>query len=178
MSEEKKELMSAFMDGELADSRALLDQLKTDNDMCATWSRYHVIRDSLQHRYLPAASVLTARVAAALEQEPVIFAPINLRHRRKPSIRSVSWAAAASVLLIMTFWFTQSITITGDNSNGYELTANGQTPQVTAEIEQSLSDYILNHNEYSASTKMQGLLPYTRLVSYEPTQQASMERVE
>ncbi len=178
MSEQMKELTSAFMDGELDDAQAFLDQLKVDDDLRATWSRYHAIRDSLHHRYLPGASVLAARVAAALEQEPVLLMPLNKRHNKKPASHALGWAAAASVILIMALWFTQTISITGDNGNIFEITSNGQTPQATAEVEQTLSDYIVNHNEYSASTKMQGMLPYTRLVSYEPAQQAGAERVE
>lgn len=174
MSEQIKELMSAFMDGELDDSGSLLDQLKVDSDLRATWSRYHVIRDSLQQRHLPAASILAARVAAALEQEPVLLAPLNKRNSKKPLHRAIGWAAAASILLITGLWFTQTISFTGEGDNGFELTP----PQATAEVEQTLSDYIVNHNEYSASTKMQGMLPYTRLISYVPTQQSSVERVE
>ncbi len=178
MSEQMKELTSAFMDGELDDAQAFLDQLKVDDDLRATWSRYHAIRDSLHHRYLPGVSVLAARVAAALEQEPVLLMPLNKRHNKKPASHALGWAAAASVVLIMALWFTQTISITGDNGNIFEITSNGQPPQATAEVEQTLSDYIVNHNEYSASTKMQGMLPYTRLVSYEPAQQAGAERVE
>lgn len=178
MSEQIKELMSAFMDGELDNSGSLLDQLKVDSELRATWSRYHVIRDSLQQRHLPAASVLAARVAAALEQEPVLLAPMHKRNSKKSSRRAIGWATAASILLIMGLWFTQTISFTGEGGNGFELSSSGQPPQVTAEVEQTLSDYIVNHNEYSASTKMQGMLPYTRLISYVPTQQASVERVE
>jgi sigma-E factor negative regulatory protein RseA len=178
MSEQMKELMSAFMDGELDEHHTVLEQLKTDDELHAAWSRYHVIRDSLKQRYLPAASVIASRVATALEKEPVIIAPYHKKHNRKQPSRAIGWAAAASVLLITALWLTQTVSFTGDNNNGFELTSSGQTLQASAEVEQTLSDYIVNHNEYSASSKMQGMLPYTRLVSYVPAQQSGTERVD
>ncbi|MGD8711925.1 MAG: hypothetical protein PVG50_03720, partial [Thiohalophilus sp.] len=33
-----------------------------------------------------------------------------------------------------------------------------------------LSSYLVNHNEYSVSSRMQGMLPYTRIVSVTPNE--------
>jgi len=72
---QQHEKLSAFMDGELDDS-GFVDSIKNDSESLAKWRSYHVIRSGLRKE----ASVMpefdiTARVAAALEQEPTVLAP-------------------------------------------------------------------------------------------------------
>ena len=44
------------------------------------------------------------------------------------------------------------------------------SPAQQAAVRNSLNPYLVNHNEYSASSGMQGVLPYARIVSYESNQ--------
>ena len=49
MSETKKEQLSAFMDNEIGDpNKDLVDDLLKDPELLDTWSRYHLISDSLK----------------------------------------------------------------------------------------------------------------------------------
>ena len=48
-----------------------------------------------------------------------------------------------------------------------------QPVRLTSSMESKLNGYILHHNEYSASTRMKGVLPYTRIVSYTPGKRLS-----
>lgn len=176
MTDDIKESLSAFMDSELEDHQTVLDQLKTDDELRATWARYHVIRDAMQQRHLAAASVISHRVSLAMANEPVLLAPRKLTHAHYRK-RAAGWAIAASLLLVSTLWFAQSDYFGAEvDSNGFAI--NTSSPQVSAEAEQALSDYLVNHNEYSASGRMQGMLPYTRIVSYTPANQAAAERIE
>jgi hypothetical protein len=37
-------------------------------------------------------------------------------------------------------------------------------------VQSKLSSYLVNHNEYSVTAKMQGMLPYMRIVSVTPSE--------
>ncbi|WP_027711272.1 anti-sigma-E factor RseA [Dickeya chrysanthemi] len=70
----QKEELSALMDGEAVDN-ALLSTLSNDDKLQQSWQRYHLVRDALRgdvSETLMHVDV-AARVAAALEQEPVQF---------------------------------------------------------------------------------------------------------
>ncbi|ACT05935.1 anti sigma-E protein, RseA [Dickeya chrysanthemi Ech1591] len=70
----QKEELSALMDGEAVDN-ALLSTLSKDDKLQQRWQRYHLVRDALRgdvSETLMHVDV-AARVAAALEQEPVQF---------------------------------------------------------------------------------------------------------
>jgi sigma-E factor negative regulatory protein RseA len=108
MTQQKKENLSAMMDGEEAISD-LVQQISSDKDLVDTWRNYHLIRDGLR-KELPAQLNfdISASVAAAIEQEPAILAP-KKRLRDLPVISHViplvrqggQFAIAASVAAAM-----------------------------------------------------------------------------
>ncbi|NMH58937.1 sigma-E factor negative regulatory protein [Alteromonas ponticola] len=72
---EQQEKLSAFMDGELNQTE-IIDAIKHDPALQAKWQRYHVIRSGLRKEATVAPQLdLTARVAAALADEPTVMAP-------------------------------------------------------------------------------------------------------
>lgn len=100
MSKETREHISSLMDGEISReaSRFLVRRLGSDEELCATWARYHVARDCLRN---PdgglAREDLCARVNRALEEEQV---PTQSR-KGLAWLRPVAGAAiAASVALV------------------------------------------------------------------------------
>lgn len=73
MSKETREHLSALVDGEISleTSRFLVRRLGADEELRATWTRYHLIRDCLRHQDGSIAGEdLCARVGLALENEP------------------------------------------------------------------------------------------------------------
>ncbi|ATO34217.1 Anti-sigma-E factor RseA [Dickeya dianthicola] len=72
----QKEKLSALMDGEAVDN-ALLGALSKDDKLQQSWQRYHLVRDTLRGDVSETLMNIdiAARVAAALEQEPVQFNP-------------------------------------------------------------------------------------------------------
>jgi len=72
MSKETREHLSALVDGEISreTSRFLVRRLGTDDELRATWTRYHLVRDCLRHQDgAMAGEDLCARVSQALENE-------------------------------------------------------------------------------------------------------------
>ena len=52
MSKETREHLSALVDGEISreTSRFLVRRLGADDELRATWTRYHLVRDCLRHQ--------------------------------------------------------------------------------------------------------------------------------
>ena len=74
MSEESREHLSCLMDGEISrdTSRFLVRRLGADEELCATWARYHLVRDCLRHHEGGLVSNgLSAKVRQAIENEQV-----------------------------------------------------------------------------------------------------------
>jgi sigma-E factor negative regulatory protein RseA len=72
MSKETREHLSALVDGEISreTSRFLVRRLGTDDELRATWTRYHLVRDCLRHQDgVMAGEDLCDRVSQALENE-------------------------------------------------------------------------------------------------------------
>ena len=105
---QQNENLSAFVDGELQDSKIISD-IKNDAELSEKWQRYHLIRQGLRKELPEAASFdISASFAAALEDEPVVLAP-KRRWQSLPVVASVipfvrqggQLAVAASVAVAM-----------------------------------------------------------------------------
>lgn len=101
MSKETREHLSALVDGEISleTSRFLVRRLGADEDLRATWSRYHLVRDCLRHQDGAfAGEDLRSRIGQAIENERPerTIRPIPLRWL-KPA---AGLAIAASVALM------------------------------------------------------------------------------
>ena len=81
MSNESREHLSCFMDGEISKEtgRFLVRRLGADGELRDTWARYHLVRDCLRHQEggLPGVD-LCGRVQQALENEALQTAPSKI----------------------------------------------------------------------------------------------------
>lgn len=188
MSKDNLEKMSALVDGEIdgRERQMMLDALANDPDMRARWGRYHLMGDALR-RDLPVAvdHGLAARVSAALENEPTVLAP--QRHwggAGRGVKRAAGLAVAASVLGVAVLVGLPQ----GNDPQGVDNVVASTVPApgtLVAEVprwdrgqpmvESRLNSYVVNHNEYSASTGMQGMLPYMRIVGADARERAVYE---
>ena len=96
MSKETREHISSLMDGEISReaSRFLVRRLGDDEQLCATWARYHVVRDCLRDPeggY--AREDLCSRVRDAIEREA---APAPSRRIGRGWLKPVAGVAIAS----------------------------------------------------------------------------------
>ena len=102
MSEKSREHISSLMDGEVSaeTGRFLLRRMGSDDELCATWARYHLVRDCLRHpedrRY---DSELCRRVNRALRDEPPASAGFAASMRGW--LRPVAGGAIAATVALM-----------------------------------------------------------------------------
>ena len=186
---EKNDKLSALMDGELRESDKWFERLSHDKEMRDSWQRYHLARDAMkgqlsEHPLLD----ISESVNKALENEPVILTPIWRRlHPRyvMKQVAGVAVAAAVGTVAVLSVQQTQLVssgntTIAKANTEqviNQSISQPTQIRQVTfttrqqldTAVESKLSDYLVNHNEFSKSLRVSGVMPYTRIVSFVPS---------
>lgn len=101
MNTESREHISSLMDGEVSreTGRFLVRRLGADEELCATWARYHLVRDCLRHQQgVLANETLAARVRQMIAEDSL---PPK---RRKVTLAwlkpAAGMAVAASVALL------------------------------------------------------------------------------
>jgi sigma-E factor negative regulatory protein RseA len=155
-----------------------LNVLRQDPELMTSWSRYHLIRDAL-HRNLDDRVMpdLSQRISAALVTEPAILAP---QRTRRPWLRhAAGLAVAASVTGVAILGIRQMneesgpVNVTATAPQEYirleQPTTVASNPSATANGDH-LAPYLVNHNEFAASSSMQGVLPYVRIVGHKVDQ--------
>lgn len=186
MANEQDERVSALADGEFDPRQldGLLARMGEDDALRARWARYHLISDALHNNLTRGTKIdISQRISAALEQEPVIFAPVwaRLRPSRRMVRQAAGVAVAASVTAVAILgaqWVNQeqpAVSMAMAGGGAPTLVAMEQAaPEVAPDNQEvwmrSLDSYVVNHNEYSGSADMHGVLPYARLVSHESQQ--------
>ncbi len=165
MNDQFNETLSAFMDGEVDDQR-IIESLRRNDEARSAWASYHIIRDVMTQHYVAGSYQIAAGVSAALQDEPTVLAPKRW-FRQKKILRHASGAAiAATIAAVAILVVRQSPEVPQDVPQFAVGPITQQPVRLTAAAENKLNGYIVSHNEYSASARIKGMLPYTRIVSY------------
>ncbi len=194
MNDKLNEELSAFMDDETPEAQRLAERLSRDPELQARWSRYHLIRDAMTEHLTYAEIDIAARVSQALENEPTVLAPRrwHLPPRARKVARQVAGLAIAATVSAVTVMTVQQQRVE-NSAPAVAKVAPGSTRIASAspgrpvarvvefvpenrplkpEVRSKLSNYLVNHNEYSVTSNMQGMLPYMRIVSAHPHEPA------
>ena len=191
MTNKIDEQLSTLVDDELANQDAVLEQVAADPELTARWSRYHLMRDVITG-HIPEQPLgdIAGRVSQALENEPVILAPVHKRKRKIPfvlkQVGGLAIAATVSAVAVITVQQTQEETSTTpteiaavqpQTKPSAQVRYVSDTTGLDTAVQSKLDGYLVNHNEYSVSANMQGLLPYMRIVSETPGKKVVVRRV-
>ena len=182
------EHISALMDGELneAETGRLLDQLQRDAGLRTCWARYHLISDALRSDLTGHIKHNVAdRVIRALASEPTHLTPrrltshpTRLTPRLFKPLAGLAMAASIAAVAVISLQTTAPLQ-NSSPANLAGLSSVSPAAQVAGtagrsrwstgrpSVESKLDIYLANHNQYSMSTEMQGMLPYVRIVGYE-----------
>lgn len=181
---DKNDRLSALMDGELHDADKLCEQLIKDNEMQAVWHRYHIARDAMKGQLSDFAALdVSAAVSQLLKNEPVILTPgwrrLSPRYVMKQAAGLAVAAAVGTVAVLsvqQTQLATNETTVIASAPTASQIQP-GQIRKVSfttrkkldSAVESKLSGYLVNHNEFSDSIRVSGVMPYTRIVSFVST---------
>lgn len=184
---EKYERLSALTDDELQ-GRALneaIDELLSDPQLQQCWALHHLVRDGMNDgASIDMGRRLQQRLHVALEQEPTVLAPRRIVSRGW--MRHVAGIAVAASVTGVAIVGIQQLNQPAGSTGHTQAPALASTPSPRETIaqaerapsshgpaqvaEQVRSDwfapYLVNHNEYSSSTNMHGMLPYVRIVGH------------
>lgn len=181
MNDKNREWLSALTDGELEghEMEVALDRLRKDADLQDSWKAYHLIRDTVTSNLEQSVDPqLHHRISAALESEPVILAP---QHRRRPWIKQVAGVAIAASVTGMAIIGVQSMNSIDPAPAAVPMAKQEEyirmEPRLVAREETKpaqssdrLNSYLVNHNEFSNNSGIQGMLPYVRIVGHKEGQ--------
>lgn len=188
---EHTDKLSTLMDGELRDTDKWCEKLTKDKEMQAIWQRYHIARDAMKGQLseFPALDI-SAAVSESLQSEPVILTPMWRRlSPRYVMKQAAGLAVAAAVGTIAVLGVQQTQSVTSDNNtiakvdnakSAYQVASQIQPVRIRQvsfttrqkldeAVESKLSGYLVNHNEFSNSIRVSGVMPYTRIVSFVPS---------
>ncbi len=182
MSKETREHISCLMDGEISReaSRFLVRRLGADDELCATWARYHMVRDCLRHQDGGfAGDDLCNRVSQALENE----AP------RKASRKlSLGWLKPAAGAAIAASVALMAVVMVGPGNPGIPQPDGNLVDNVAAEQftspqslapapisrqvslsggtqgDRRMNSYLLRHYQASGSTGVRGFVAFVPIV--------------
>ncbi len=199
MNEQMKEQLSTFIDGEVSDDDAIINNLVKDGTAKEVWLRYSIISD-VMHRRTPmqADAGLSSRISALVGEAPVVLAPEPVKYPAylRP-VAGFAIAASVAALAILGIQHYQSDVVPVDTgpasiarapvtvSGGQADTVARAVPasprpvvqtvtqpvvQMEIQFNPRMSRYLLNHNEFQSSTGVQGVMPYVRLVATDANQ--------
>ena len=160
MSKESLEHLSSLMDGEVTREAGsfLTRRLSSDDEMCETWERYHLIRDCIrQPGGKQAVMGLSARLNEAMESEetPKVSPWVNNRW-----IKPVSGLAIAASVALM------AIVVTAPQP--------GELPGADPVDSSAVNQPFVSPNTLALTP---ALAPATQTVSYAPAEQARANRL-
>ena len=151
--------LSALLDDELEANRrsVILAAMGHDEELRSAWDGYHLIGDALR-RSPGLDRDLVTRVMVRLEAEPVVLAPQvrQASHLARSSLALAATAAGAAVVA----W----IAVTPPQDPPRAL-ATVQPPVATLQPNGRLREYLVAHQTYSPSNRIQGGTSYVRTVS-------------
>ncbi len=173
------ERLSALVDGELGGSEArfMVRRLATDADLRRRWERYHLIgealRRSLPRRLDPA---LAARIEARLPELPAPAPGLvgRLRGRWLQAAAGLALAASVAAMAVLALRARApepAVPVVAQapspTTAGRPVWEGTQWASVRPVIAQRLNGYLVTHNELAAAGRLQGIMPYARVVSYD-----------
>lgn len=177
MTQSLQEQLSALVDDELpaAEHALLLERLARDAGLRECLGRYQLMRDVLNNRVaMPVDGRFVDRVMHAIEAEPAYQARSGSWRRLAKPLTGVAVAASVALVAVLALQNVDP----GTNAPAPQVASTGlPAPERAASGDVwerqpapaggRLNGYLVQHNEYAASSGVQGVLPYVRIVGYD-----------
>lgn len=177
MADKTSEQLSALIDGECETPEVELAILRLckDKELQACWESYHLISDALKNN-IP--EVINTGFCDRLSQAiatgslPPAKASVPQYSWRKPATGVALAASVAVVALIGLKAFQPgdagSPTLTAAAPATERASASYAGPDGPRPFNPRLNNYLVNHNEYASMASVNGMMPYVRMVGYQP----------
>jgi sigma-E factor negative regulatory protein RseA len=181
MVTDRAEQVSALMDGELQGEalQHALDELKCDAGLKGCWGRYHLISDVLHNHASVQLSHSRNDSIMPLSGKTHTMRGWHSRRIIKPlaGFALAASVAALAIFSVQTFVFispgidtSQLAALSSPSVAASPVSTQSQGARwesAKPAFESRLNHYLTNHNEYSTSAGLQGMLPHARIVAYD-----------
>jgi sigma-E factor negative regulatory protein RseA len=185
MSKESLERLSNLMDGECTREAGsfLSRRLSSDEDMCDTWERYHLIRDCIRQPGSKQVVIgLSAKLDASLgAEEAPAFSPRSQKRWLKPVSGLAIAASVALMAIVVTAPPQSELSGTDDSANmavanqpfvspnALPLAPASQAVSYAPATQQAQSNrlnaYLLRHNQMARTAGRQGFVSFVPIVA-------------
>ena len=178
MSKESLEHLSSLMDGEMSRETGLFltRRLASDDDMCDTWERYHLIRDCIRQ---PGSKLVVTGLCVRLMDTEEAHIQSNRQSSRQSSWRTNNWLKPASGLAIAASVALMAIVVTLPQQgpvnlpfvspNTLPLSPQSQAASYSASQQTNsnnrLNAYLLRHNQMARTAGRQGFVSFVPIVA-------------
>ncbi len=190
MSEQKHNLLSALIDGELApeERERVIDAVLNDVELQQDWAAHYTTSALLHGEYVESVDdadndSFAQRIASALDDEPAIMAPNAIGTDKLPMAsepelavqprraNGALYAIAASVMALAVVTAVPKFGALFDNNQATAPIAAASAPQSqVAEVagmtlEQELQALMVSHGEFGGMAALNGLVAYAKFVN-------------
>lgn len=154
--------LSALIDGEteVHEARAMLAAMRSDPELRAAWSEYHLIGDVLRNEGRLSADVVSG-VLQSLAEEPVVLAPVS----RQPTAWQRPLAALAASLAGVAVVAWLALPSQTAPADGRLAAAKMPTAVASTTAGHDLQEYLLAHQANAPGLRLQGDRQNIRTVS-------------
>ena len=182
MSDTINEQVSAFVDGELPDAeRELLQRrLAGDDELQATWQRYHLIRDAMRED-LPEFIARKADTAFMQDEDLSLDsmpASVTILQRfAKPAAGFAIAASVAMLAVVGVLYNTDSIapqssvqiadTQPAKLPDNFVIVPRSGWQSAKPAVVSHLNGYLVDHSSYAGFGTSQSIIPYSRVAGYD-----------
>jgi len=175
------EKLSELVDGELAGGMDIrIDQLLVDTRQRQQWSRYHLIGATLRKEYSPLSGDFATRFEACLKDEPVVLCPrSHVPDAAMPAgttpeagvglrvWKNLALAASLAAIAILSWHQFGNYAVDQPGINRVVQLQRGHWVGKPRAITGSdLDIYLFEHGQYASVSDLNGLMAYTKFVSY------------
>ncbi len=172
----KNQTLSQLLDGELNpdEMEAALDNILLDPKLQKSWHTLHTLRSVIRDDSTNASCNIVARVADALENEPAIVAPDNLKPKNSalhPSGENVvqigAWRhkALAYVAIAASFAAIVMVSYSPEKKEAPAIADSASKVAPSQALEQEFQSMVVQHGEFSGAAALNGLVAYAMVVN-------------
>lgn len=196
MTDKINEQLSAFIDGELPDAeRELLQRrLVSDDELQASWQRYHLIRDAMREDLPEYINLSNTLDYAESEYSDETQTATTAGRRFLRPLAGMAIAASVAMLAVVGVLYDRGESEFGassqlassasqaefNRSDSFNVIPKSGWQSAKPTVVSHLNGYLVDHSRYAGFGSAQGIIPYSRVAGYDrpmPDRQLEKEQL-
>ena len=167
--------LSELIDGELSsiEMEAALDRILSDAELQKSWRNLYTLRYVISDNGIQAASSFAVGVGKALEDEPIVLAPDNLKLETraddavdKKVVHIDAWRSKALAYTAIAASFAAVVVFSySPQKEGPGTPIASKTAVTSVALEQEFQSMVVQHGEFSGAAALNGLMAYAKVVN-------------